>query len=139
MALADCLRCDAKVSFIRLPKDGARCSSCGAVYEYTKRDVGDKEVNYFFEFKGFNCINKEHFKDACANSCPGPNMYCLEHLSDKAFEKAKDHIKYSEQRVEEAKSTLETMKESKRLWLVNEMSGINEQDDTLSESQDGQD
>jgi len=136
MPQTNCLRCDGKINVGRL-ENGAKCTSCGATYEYQKRDIGEKEIDYFFAFKGFGCIHRESlYKETCNHVCPGPGMYCKEHLTDKDFEKAQDAIKYSEQRLEENKETLEAMKESKRLWLVNRMSGIDEQDDTLSESQD---
>lgn len=137
MPQTDCLRCDGKISVGRLAQ-GAKCSACGATYEYKKRDIGEREIDYFFEFRGFSCIRRESTfsRDGCNNVCPGPGMFCKEHLSDKEFSKAQDAIKYAEQRLDESKEALSRMNESKRLWLVNRMSGIDEQDDTLPESQD---
>lgn len=139
MSSTQCVRCSNKIHPIGTSMQSIQCEFCGALYACTGRNIGEKQINYSFEFRGFGCIHKEIFKDFCANSCPGPGMYCEQHLSDEEFKKAHSAIKHSEKRLEETKNTLAAMKESKRLWLVNKMSGINEQDNTISEGQDGQD
>lgn len=123
-----CLRCDSKIhsSSSMARSEGLNCSECGAHYEYTRRHLGKDQVDFHFKFSGFRCMKRKSFGSNCDNVCPGPGMYCEEHTDEKAFEEARNSIKYAEQRLEESKEEMKRMEESKRLWLVNEVSGIDE-------------
>jgi len=107
------------------------CSSCGAIYNVTQSELVDQYVKYEFEFTEFQCMHKT-ISESCQNACPAPGMYCREHVSDDAFKEAHNSIKYAEERLEAANDKLELMKESKKTWLIQEVSGIgDEQDDVV--------
>lgn len=140
MGLGICARCNSAVNMLSPEHSDryAKCASCGASYGFTDRLLEDKEVRYTFDFKNYECIFKELFGISCRGITLGPNMYCLDHLTDDFFTKARSAIRGAEQKIDEATETLQLMKDSKKLWLINEMSGIDEQEDSVSDGSDGE-
>ena len=125
----NCIRCNAPLKIYGKP-DELSCG-CGAHYGILKAEIVEQQVEMEYAFMGFICIHSG-FNQSCRVSCPAPNMYCKEHCSDKAIDSAKKDIEYSEQRTIQAKNKLVSLEESKKTWLISEMSGLNEQDDSVS-------
>lgn len=110
-----------------------RCDSCGASYNVSTSDMKDTQnMEFTFDFTGFQCMYKS-FSSVCANKCPAPEMFCKEHTSDNAFKDAQTGIKYCKERLAEAEDRLRKMEESKKTWLIMEVSGLDE-DDTVSKN-----
>ena len=104
--------------------DNIKCGCCGAVYiSVVNKGVQDQYTKYDFKFKHFECLHKTAIDD-CKNVCPAPNMYCIDHITDEHFDKLKDSVKYYENQIKKIKEILDAMEESKKTWLVKEMSGI---------------
>jgi len=95
------------------------------LYEIESKDVGDHQIDFTYKFIGFKCVYSSAL-EGCDNTCPAPHMYCKEHTSDASFESARKSIQYAENRLELAKETLQQMEESKKTWLIQEVSGIDE-------------
>lgn len=128
MQTSTCIKCNSRIHSKSNFRDiGIQCSECGAHYELKEEDSLEGHIDYTFEYTGFRCIHKKSFSDPCQNTCPGPAMFCKEHITDKYFDKISEEISYAEQRLEEVKEELSKMNESKRIWLISEMSGIDEQ------------
>ena len=53
-------------------------------------------------------------------------MYCEEHLKDEDFETARNSISYTRGRLQVADQMLERMEESKKIWLIQKVSGIDD-------------
>ena len=106
------------------------CGSCGSVYNVSSSFVEDQCIKYEFEFVEFKCMQKS-ISDSCQNPCPAPGMFCKEHTSDKSFKDADSALKYAKERLEAAKYKLETMRESKKTWLIQEVSGIGDDQDKV--------
>jgi len=124
MGDAMCIRCGIT---LKVYKQSAviKCKECGAVYNLTERKLNDENVELDYDFAGFNCIHTT-YDSTCSNACPAAQMYCKEHTSDESFESAKSSIGYAEKSLEAAKDVLEKMEESKKTWLIQEVSGIDE-------------
>lgn len=119
-----CIKCGTKIqSWVR--SDTIRCKICGAIYEVEDSTVGDQTVEYTYKFVGFHCIHSSSL-ESCDNICPASHMYCKDHTSDSSFEAANNSIRYAEERLEIVKETLTQMEESKKTWLIQEVSGIDE-------------
>lgn len=117
--------------------DTIRCKNCGALYDIISSELQDQHIDYVFNFIEFRCINVAALKD-CDNACPAPGMYCKEHVSDTSFTSVRSSISYATQRLADAKEILERMEESKKTWLIQEVSGIDEQDSSVREDSDGE-
>lgn len=135
-----CEKCDSNI----YPKDNAveiKCSECGAFYILSS-NVEDSINNNvaIFEFLEYRCIHRGLAKDRtkgslyeeCCNPCPSGSMYCREHCSDGDIESAENSVSYAHKRLRDAEEDLDNLKESKKIWLIEEISGINE-DDSVSE------
>lgn len=123
-----CEKCDCNISLSCLQEipDNVRCPGCGANYKLSNRDENEEGIILEFDFSGFKCMHKEPFT-CCDNDCPVQNMYCLEHTSDEAFENERKTIAYLEERLSERKSYLNKMEESKKIWLIQELSGVDDE------------
>jgi hypothetical protein len=119
-----CIKCGTKIQCWSY-RESIKCKCCGALYEIENKDVGDQEIEFTYKFLGFKCIYSSAL-DSCDNTCPAPQMFCKEHTSDDSFAAAKKSIEYAENRLELAKETLNQMEESKKTWLIQEVSGIDE-------------
>ena len=121
----DCIKCAEPIK-IYGRYDEVFCS-CGAHYTIMKAEIIDQQVDMEYTFMGFKCIYSS-FSDHCQSPCPAPSMYCKKHCSDEAIETAKKDIDYSEQRLAQTKDKLYTLEESKKNWLIQEMSGLDEKE-----------
>lgn len=117
-----CERCGFKLKLWK-KTDSIRCDECGAQYELVSAENQDVQMNYEFEFVGFKCMFSA-LQGTCNNDCPAPEMYCKEHLTDDSFKYAKLNITHAEKRLEEVKGVLERMEESKKTYLIKEISGV---------------
>ena len=125
----NCIKCGSQLRIYGKPNE-ISCG-CGAHYGILCAEIVEQQVEMEYAFMGFICIHST-FSDSCKNSCPAPNMYCKDHCSDKAIESAKKEIDYAEQRVIQTKNKLAALEESKKTWLINEMSGLSDEDYTVS-------
>ncbi|KKL96795.1 hypothetical protein LCGC14_1840890 [marine sediment metagenome] len=99
------------------------CTECGAVYHVSKSELKDQYMEYEFDFVEFQCIQKS-ITESCQNVCPAPSMFCKEHTSDESFKEAKNAIQYAMNRVATTKEKLKKMEESKKIHLIQKVSGI---------------
>jgi len=127
MQNAECEKCG-EIILSWVYSDIITCGTCGAIYNVSASTMEDQYIQYEFEFVEFQCMQKS-IAESCNNYCPAPGMYCKEHTSDKAFKDANNSIRYSEERLATAKEKLELMEESKKTWLIQEMSGIEDDKD----------
>ena len=132
-----CEKCRATIK-IWTKSNKIKCRECGSLYELESSESGDQHINYVFSFVGFECIHSA-LSSACNNLCPAPGMFCKEHVSDESFKAIENSISYVAQRLVTAEATLEQMKESKKTWLIQEVSGINEQDSSIRKDENGKD
>jgi ribosomal protein S27E len=126
----DCIKCD---NLIRLfaRSDTIRCDNCGATYNFVDSTNGDQHIEFMYEFVEFRCVLGGMEK--CHNPCPAPSMFCKEHVSDESFKRTNSELQYAEKRIGEVKEKIRRMEESKKVWIIQKLSGIdNEQDDTIS-------
>lgn len=126
-----CIKCNDQIKIYGKPDEMA--CGCGANYSILKAHIVDQQVEMEYKFMGFVCV-QSGFNSNCKNPCPAPNMYCKEHCSDEAIASAKRDIEYAEQRMVQNKNKLASLEESKKTWLINQMSGLNEQDNSVSEN-----
>jgi hypothetical protein len=132
-----CEKCSTKIPIWK--RDNIiKCRECGAFYTIIDSELQDQHIDYSFNFVGFKCINITNFQ-GCDNICPAPGMYCREHVSDSNFITAKNSITYAIERLADAKENLKRMEESKKTWLIQEVSGIDEQNNSIREDSDGED
>jgi len=132
-----CEKCGTKIQIWKYT-DTVKCKECGASYKLIVSELHDLHIDYEFEFAEFRCVNVTTFAN-CDNICPAPEMYCKEHVSDVSFDAVKSSINYAVKRLSDAKDNLERMEESKKIYLIQEVSGINGQDDSIREDKNGED
>jgi rRNA maturation endonuclease Nob1 len=121
----DCQHCNHKVLNGSL-EETEICESCGARYKLVNVNINNNEPNSEYAFTGFNCIERG-WLDKCHNTCPAPFMYCKYHSDDASIEKAKKAIDEAKCKVVEAEERLKVVEESKKTWMVTELSGINDE------------
>lgn len=119
-----CEKCGTKIQVWK-HADIIKCKECGALYELITSKLQEQHIDYEFNFTGFRCINTSSL-EACDNICPAPGMYCREHTSDESFVAVRSSINYAVKRLANAKENLDKMKESRKIWLIQEVSGIDE-------------
>jgi len=102
-----------------------KCSTCGSTYELASSEIKEGNVEMTFEFAEFQCMHKT-YSEQCQNKCPASEMYCKKHTSDEAFKDAHNSVSYYREYLAEAEDKLNRMEESKKTWLIEEVSGINE-------------
>lgn len=129
---ADCEVC---TNTIRLynRSDTVICANCGAKYDLETSTMHDQHIEYEYKRDGFCCIHSS-LLEKCNNSCPSQFMYCEKHCNEKSLEQAEKNIKRAEISLEDTKEALQRMKESRKIWLIQKVSGINEQDDSVREN-----
>lgn len=127
-----CEKCSEKIKFSDEAK-AVKCGNCGGVYEMNNNAIEGQLVERTYEFTGFQCIHST-YASKCQSECPAPGMYCKDHTSGDSFTSAEQTISYNQRRLEVSEEALEQMKESKRIWLIQEVSGINEQNSSLREN-----
>jgi len=128
---AQCIKCSESMK-LYARSDVLRCDNCGSFYEQVGQQPGDQHIEFTYDFKNYRCTHTTYM-DKCENECPAPYMYCLEHLKEENFNEAKRIIVSAEERVEHSKEILSRMEEAKKTWLIKEVSGIDDQDHTISE------
>lgn len=106
-----------------------KCPSCGSMYKLESSVIQEGNVEMTYEFTEFQCLHKT-YSEQCKNKCPAPEMFCKEHTSEAAFEEANKSVKYYQDLLAGAEEKLRKMEESKKTWLIEEVSGINE-DNTI--------
>ena len=103
-----------------------RCPVCGATYELESTEINDNEVKRLYNFVEFRCVRTTGFNVFCENKCLAPAMHCMGHLKDEDFADLRDYINRIKESVKEKEMVLEQMEESKKIWLIQEVSGIND-------------
>ena len=132
-----CIKCDGRIS-LYARSDVIRCVNCGAFYKYIESEIKDQHIEYKYEFVEYKCIYSHYGEAPCDNSCPTQHMYCKEHVSDEVIKKAESLIKYCEDNLDSAKDKLDRVLESKKIWLIKELSGLNDEDsNAISENEIG--
>lgn len=123
-----CVKCD---SIIKLyaKTEAIRCENCGANYKSAGFDLNEQDIECSYEFNEFKCILGGIKK--CENTCPAPFMFCREHTTDECFNKINSELQYAEKRFNDIKEKIERMEESKKNWIIKDLSRIDEQDDTI--------
>jgi hypothetical protein len=122
---ATCEKCGALIQPYAY-SDTIKCYACGSVYLFSAsepKNDGSSGIEFQFDFKEFRCLHTTYAAE-CHNSCPAMDMYCKEHTSDASFEDVKRSIQYAQERVNEISAKLSKMEESKRIWLIEEISGV---------------
>jgi len=121
----DCRHCS-KTIFNSSLENIMICNSCGARYELVNININNNEPLTEYTFTGFNCI-EQSWLEKCTNTCPAPFMFCKNHSDDHNIKKAEESIKAAEEKVIEAEDKLKAIKESKKTWMVTELSGISDE------------
>jgi hypothetical protein len=121
----DCQHCNRKIfnNVNSSMKDIEICESCGARYKLVNININNGEPSVEYTFTGFNCI-EQGWLEKCTNTCPAPFMYCQNHSDDDSIKKAEKHIEEAKEKVTAAEDKLKSVKESKKTWMVTELSGI---------------
>lgn len=120
---SSCIKCGNRI-YCKAQSSEAKCRACGATYELEKSDIDGQHISCSYKFVHYRCIYSSIMTESCNNVCPSSYMYCKEHISDDDFDSANRLITHTEQQLKTAVETLERMKESKRIWLIQEVSGI---------------
>jgi hypothetical protein len=133
----NCVKCSASM-YIKARSDKLKCNNCGALYSLDNSELCDQHLEFDYNFEGFECLYEDYLDGSCGEICPAMKMYCKEHSGEKFQNMAKNNITYAEKKLEEAKNKLDNINESRRTWLIQEVSGLDE-DDSIQTNKDGQD
>jgi hypothetical protein len=121
-----CEMCLEKI-FVKARSDTLKCDTCGARYQFDKSIVCDQHIEYEYNFVGFECLYDDIITgNKCSNLCPSMKMYCKDHSSQEYQRRAEYNIQLIEKRLRDAKTTLDNINESKRIWLIQEVSGLDD-------------
>jgi hypothetical protein len=121
---AECQHCDNKI-LNKVLEDIHICNLCGAKYKVVNINLNNGEPGVEYTFIGFNCIEISYL-NKCNNTCPAPFMYCQYHCNDESIRKTKRLIEEAKNKVKEAEDKLKAIKESKKTWMITELSGIDD-------------
>jgi hypothetical protein len=121
----DCANCGSKKSFGNL-QDKHVCDDCGALYTLISSEIEESNIKAEYKFAGFSCM-EIGWLEKCDNVCPTPYTYCEKHSSDFAIKKVEGEIETAEKKVNETKEKLKRIKESKKIWIISELSGIKDE------------
>ena len=121
---SNCLKCSLIVRVSGKPD--AFCNNCGAYYKLIKSEIVEDKVEMEYEYVSFICMFS-NYQSACKNSVPSTDMYCKEHSDDKTIDKVKQEIEYTEKNLDNLKTKLSRIEESKKVWIINELSGLNDE------------
>ena len=121
-----CEKCGEVISLWSCPKHSIKCAACGAVYSVKSAVYDDQCVNVECEFVEFQCI-QTGLTNACSNVCPAAGMYCKTHLTDECYQSVKGSIGFYEDIIAKSKAQLNRMDEAKKVWLIEELGGLDEQ------------
>jgi hypothetical protein len=108
--------------------NGIKCPDCGAYYELISQNSNAQpgvDIGFTYEFLEFRCIHSSYLTP-CENVCPTLGMYCKDHTSDKFIEEVQKEITSNDRRLQESKTKLDRVYESKKTWLIGKLSGIDE-------------
>lgn len=120
-----CLNCGEIESFDKSVKEIRSCRECGALYRLTSLLTdAEYKVKVEYEMDGFLCLEQTYF-NKCKNCCPAPYMYCKEHSSEEAIQKAKEDIESAKRALEKAENKLEKVEASRKNWIITDISGLN--------------
>ena len=117
-----CIKCHCKIYGIKEPEK-VKCANCGATYELTHTEAQAQQIFYEYDFIGFKCLHRDYL-NFCDNLCPAPEMYCREHSEQKDIDKAEQTIKHIETRLDDAQRDLDRIEESKKTWIISDLSGV---------------
>ena len=120
MQKACCEKCSNLIDF---DSDEVKCRECGAVYGIDSTEINEDEILKIYNFVEFRCMHRT-YAESCNNKCLAPEMYCEEHTKDEDFISARNSLTYANDRVRVAGRVLERMEESRKLWLIKKVSGI---------------
>jgi len=131
---ADCLICSTSIS-IRDREEFIRCGECGANYILIPHILTADSPELTYTFDGHKCmyssiggslpINERW----CSEGCPTARMYCEEHCASSYIDNARGAVSYAQGRVVSAEEKLDKLEESKKIWLMRELSGIDAKED----------
>lgn len=104
------------------------CPNCGASYKETIRNIDDSNgtLKMTCEFDGYSCTFSK-YGERCSGKCPAPGMFCMTHCDDVIIEDIQKDIIYNDKKIEEAKARLQQIEESKKTWMITELSGLSEE------------
>ena len=120
---AQCEKCGETIQLWICPEKTLKCMGCGAVYLVKRTEYVDQCVEFECEFTEFQCV-KSGLAESCVNTCPAPDMFCKAHLTDECYNGVHSSIVYYNNQLAAYQAQLNKMDESKRVWLINEMSGL---------------
>jgi hypothetical protein len=103
-----------------------KCNKCGATYKVMSEYCEKSNIKLECEFSEFRCTKLELDGSTCQNVCPAQDMFCQAHLSDSCYNSIKSCIQYYEDVVITQRKQLDKMDESKKIWLIQELSGLEE-------------
>lgn len=130
-----CEKCDHNI----YPKDNQttiKCHNCGAFYALSGSVECSIDKVAIFDFVEYKCLHRGLASDRssgnmyedCNNTCPIAGMYCKDHCTEKDIESAKSSVSYAYKRLKDSEEHLDVLRESKKVWLIKEISGIDEED-----------
>ncbi|MFA5024284.1 MAG: hypothetical protein WC523_04970 [Patescibacteria group bacterium] len=124
MPLTMCEKCGENIQLWTCPEKNVKCKRCGAFYKVIEIKYEDQCVRFECEFVEFQCIKVDAMSVPCTNVCPAQAMFCKDHVTDECFRAANTVMEYHEKLIELGKEELNRMEESKKIWLIEEISGV---------------
>lgn len=123
-----CQKCSCKIFVTKSSSSSITCKECGAFYKAINYDtnVDELKIELTYEFRGFKCLDFTYGTGSCDSMCPAPYMYCKEHTNDEWFDRVQRCVVSAESTLKTYQDRLDRMKESKKVWLIQEVSGIDE-------------
>ena len=118
----NCVKCGTGIRVSGKPED-LFCNACGCYYKLMKAEIIENQVELEYDSMGFVCMFST-YNSNCRNYVPSPDTYCKDHSDDKTIEKVKQEIEYTEKNLNGLKVKLERIEESKKIWLINKLSGL---------------
>jgi hypothetical protein len=119
----NCSKCNELIRIYNKPAE-VYCR-CGAEYKLMKVEILEENIEMEYDFTQFTCIHND-YTQKCKNPCPSSHLYCRLHSSPEAIENTKKEIQTSEERLNKIKDKLTALENSRSVWLINEISGVDE-------------
>lgn len=119
----NCNKCQELIRIYNKPAE-VYCK-CGAEYKLINTTITEENIEMEYEFIQFTCIHND-YTQKCKNPCPSSHLYCKDHSSPEMIENLKKEIQQAEERLNKVKNKLIAVENSRSVWLINEISGMNE-------------